>query len=432
MARMVSLAVISLLIVALGAMFYQLIAPFLMPLFLAGLTALLAQPIFRYFLGRCRNQRNWAALCSTSAIMGSVMLPMTIALILGVLELFVLASGTGDRVEMVMLWARGKLQEPPAAEVESPDHPQIQALKPLVEQCLDAIEKHVGSEVSAFEVDVLHIANHDDVARLNTEPTELRRLRGLWIHEQVVLLQGLLKGVAIQTVSVIGQVLGQTPSLLAAMGALLIGIAAYAIALYYFFADGPDLILAAQTLIPIERQRQQELMDLFAASVRALVMATFLAAVGQGLATAIGMKVLGLGPFFLLLLAATLSALIPMAGTWLVWFPYACWLFWTGHWGAGIFLTVYGIGFVSMLDNVIRTYVLQSGTKLHPLLAVISVFGGLQVMGLWGVFIGPIVACCLHALLEIFNQEVRIMSQPPPTTPLSTEAPAAVAHTSHE
>ena len=27
-------------------------------------------------------------------------------------------------------------------------------------------------------------------------------------------------------------------------------------------------------------------------------------------------------------------------------------------------------------------------------------------MGLWGVFIGPIVACCLHALVGIFNAEL--------------------------
>ncbi len=424
MARMVSLAIITVLIVALGMTFYQLIAPFLMPLFLAGLTALLAQPVFRYFMRRCKDRRNWAAFFATSTIMGAVMLPLLVATVLGVLELFVLAAGTGDRMQTVMLWAQGNLLQPSHVEPETEDPARIQAIKPVLDQCLDAVEKHVGPEVSNFEVDILHIVNRNDVPHLNAEPLELRRLRGIWIQEQLIRVQGLLKAVAVQTVGVIGRVLGQAPSLIAACGALLIAITVYALALYYFFADGPDLILAAQTLIPIEKQHQQDLISLFAASVRALVLATFLAAVGQGLATAIGMKMLGLGPFFLLLIAATLSALIPMAGTWLVWCPYAIWLFWNGRWGAGIFLTVYGIGFVGMLDNVIRTYVLQNGTRLHPLLAIISVFGGLQVMGLWGVFIGPIVACCLHALLEIFNQEVRIMSQPKPASEVPQPPPA--------
>ena len=32
-------------------------------------------------------------------------------------------------------------------------------------------------------------------------------------------------------------------------------------------------------------------------------------------------------------------------------------------------------------------------------------------MGLWGVFIGPIVASCLHALIQIFNTELKAFSQ---------------------
>jgi hypothetical protein len=66
---------------------------------------------------------------------------------------------------------------------------------------------------------------------------------------------------------------------------------------------------------------------------------------------------------------------------------------------------------VGILDNVVRAYVLNSDTKLHPLLAFISVLGGLQVLGLWGVFIGPIVASCLHALVQIFNHELVELSR---------------------
>jgi len=61
---------------------------------------------------------------------------------------------------------------------------------------------------------------------------------------------------------------------------------------------------------------------------------------------------------------------------------------------------------IGTLDNIVRAYVLQSDTKLHPLLAFVSVLGGLQVMGLWGVFIGSVVACYLHVLIEISNEDV--------------------------
>src|SRR5205823_3324144 len=55
-------------------------------------------------------------------------------------------------------------------------------------------------------------------------------------------------------------------------------------------------------------------------------------------------------------------------------------------------------------------YVLHTNVKLHPLLAFVSVLGGIQVMGLWGIFIGPIVASCLHALVKIFNSELEAFS----------------------
>jgi hypothetical protein len=94
----------------------------------------------------------------------------------------------------------------------------------------------------------------------------------------------------------------------------------------------------------------------------------------------------------------------------LMWGPCAVWLACTGHWGGAIFLVVYGAGFVGTLDNVIRTYVLQSNVTLHPLLAFVSVLGGLQLMGFWGVFIGPVVAALLHGLIKIFNGELVALS----------------------
>ena len=49
MTRLVSLAVVTLLIIFLGITFFHVIAPFLLPLFLAGVVAMLAQPIQHVF-----------------------------------------------------------------------------------------------------------------------------------------------------------------------------------------------------------------------------------------------------------------------------------------------------------------------------------------------------------------------------------------------
>jgi len=219
----------------------------------------------------------------------------------------------------------------------------------------------------------------------------------------------------------------------------MIGLMMYVVALYYFLADGTTLLLATEKLIPVHAKYQRQLLEQFSLVVRSVVLATFLAAFAQGVATTLSLWVFGFDHLVVLLIVATVSALIPIAGTWLVWLPCAIILFAGGHWIQASLLTIYGAVFVSFLDNVVRTYVLNNDTKLHPLLAFISILGGLQVMGLWGVFIGPIVASCLHALVNIFNHELQefskekddleedaapkaIESEPPLKTPESSPA----------
>ncbi|WP_145217322.1 AI-2E family transporter [Planctomycetes bacterium TBK1r] len=44
--------------------------------------------------------------------------------------------------------------------------------------------------------------------------------------------------------------------------------------------------------------------------------------------------------------------------------------------------------------------------KLHPLVALVTVLGALKLMGLWGIFVGPMVAAFFYALLNITRDRV--------------------------
>ena len=207
-----------------------------------------------------------------------------------------------------------------------------------------------------------------------------------------------------KTVDIVGQLLSATV-------AILVALTIYVISLYYFLADGPELLSAAEALIPVHVDYQRDLLNEFAKAVRSVVLATFMAAIAQGVATTVALEVLGFGHLLVILILSIVLSLIPLAGAWLVWAPFAISLFASGHWIQGTLLTVYGLVVVGMLDNVVRAYVLNSDTKLHPLLALVSVLGGIQTMGLWGIFIGPIVASCLYALIRIFNTELFALSR---------------------
>jgi predicted PurR-regulated permease PerM len=409
MARLVSLGIIATLIIVLGITCYQVIAPFLVPLFLGAITAMLCQPLFHYFLNRLKDRRRWAAAATTVTVIGGLTLPILIGILFGVLQ--------------IVSWTYAGIEE--ASEVSLMDLNSETRLD--VDRVRDSIfdyynDWYLGDQVQQSDRDLLKLSD-EEVKRLNENRDQLAERRKAWFdpwfEKQFVEVNGelgaVLKGLAAKTLGVVGNTVGHTIGatigttlhLLASLAGLVVALAVFALALFYFLADGPELILAAESLIPVDKGHQRELASQFAKTVRAVVLATFLAALGQGIATAVALKIVGVDYFFLLVIVATFASMIPMAGPFLVWFPVACWLFWTGHLGAAIFLCVVGVVVIGTLDNIIRAYVLQSDTTLHPLLAFVSVLGGLQVMGLWGVFIGPVVACCLHVLIEIFNQEVQ-------------------------
>ncbi|MEM9702192.1 MAG: AI-2E family transporter, partial [Planctomycetota bacterium] len=192
---------------------------------------------------------------------------------------------------------------------------------------------------------------------------------------------------------------------------LLVAVAMFGVGLYYFLCDGPALLKGARELVPVQTEYQQALLDRFDTVLRAVVLSTFLTAAAQGIVTAIALQFCGLGHFIAFAVAGTLASLIPLAGTWLVWGPCVIWLYLHDRPIAATLLLLFGAIVVGTMDNVIRTLILNKDAKLHPLLAFVCVLGGLKVMGVWGVFVGPVVAACLHTLLEIFNSELKEFSR---------------------
>ncbi|MGZ0172378.1 MAG: AI-2E family transporter [Planctomycetales bacterium] len=413
MARYVSLLIITVLILCLGATFYQVLAPFLMPLFLAAMASLLVQPILRYFMQRWPNRRPLAAAATTVVLLAPIMLPLLAGILIGGFQLLNLAGELRSSI-------------PKVQDVQAAIPATTQQAKELLSREKDLVTRWVvdtsdgilGSKVTSFDTEMLSLTD-EQVEKLNEDRDMLKAARETLVKSEFQRVRGglvsLAGGVAVRTLGVVGRSVGSafeatvdtTLSFLQACLATLLALAVFTMALFYFLADGPELIAAAQALIPVERAHQDELLSKFESSVRAVVLATFLAAIGQGLATALCLKLVGFNYFFVLLAISTFAALVPMAGTPLVWIPAVVWLGIEGNWGAAIFVAAFCLIVVGFLDNVIRTWVLKSDTSLHPLLAFVSVLGGLQVMGLWGVFIGPIVACCLHSLIEIFNTELK-------------------------
>jgi hypothetical protein len=61
---------------------------------------------------------------------------------------------------------------------------------------------------------------------------------------------------------------------------------------------------------------------------------------------------------------------------------------------------------------LIKPFVLQGQSNLHPLLALLSILGGVQVLGPVGILVGPMLVSFLQALLEMLRKELDSFSEP--------------------
>jgi predicted PurR-regulated permease PerM len=186
------------------------------------------------------------------------------------------------------------------------------------------------------------------------------------------------------------------------------------------------MIRALMHLSPLDDRYEEQLLNEFSTISRAVVLATLLSAFAQGLLASIGYFFAGFQSVFLLTVVTMLLAMIPFVGAAAVWGACSLWLlFYEQRMGAALALAAYGMLVVSMIDNVIKPMVLHGQSKLHPLLALLSILGGMKALGPIGIFVGPMGMAFLQSLLHMLHTELMALDDPAQPIKRMPNPPAA-------
>jgi predicted PurR-regulated permease PerM len=138
-----------------------------------------------------------------------------------------------------------------------------------------------------------------------------------------------------------------------------------------------------------------------------VVKGSFLTALVQGVIATIGFFIFGVPVPLLWGLFTVLAALVPTIGTALSLVPAVIYLLVTGETGNAIGLAIWGAVAVGLVDNFVGPKIVGSRTQLHPVLVLLSVLGGIQVFGLLGFLIGPIVMAIFVALIDMYRTDFK-------------------------
>ena len=160
---------------------------------------------------------------------------------------------------------------------------------------------------------------------------------------------------------------------------------------YYFFKDGAKLNKTFGRLFPMRTDHKNELLAEFSKVIYAIIYGVLITAVVQGLLGTLGLIIFDVSSPILWGSIMVITAMIPIFGTWIIWVPAALYKIFSGDYFNGFGLLIYGILVVSTIDNVIKPKLISEKAKIHPILIILGVFGGLKAFGIIGIMLGPLI-----------------------------------------
>ena len=169
----------------------------------------------------------------------------------------------------------------------------------------------------------------------------------------------------------------------------------------------PELLARAERMLPLHPKHTRVVMWEFQKVGKEVFIGTMLTGLAQGVLAGIGYGLAGVSEVALLATLTAIASLVPAVGTLLVWIPVGITLLVTDHLGAGIFELLWGsFVVVGLSDYVVRPTLVGGHGHVPTLLTFISLFGGVEVFGLLGLIIGPVIASVSLALLRTYDREI--------------------------
>ena len=341
-----------LLVVAVSLAFGWILWPFYGAVLWATVLAIVFAPLYQRLLRSTRQRRNLAALATVAIIVVIVILPATLITASLIQE----ASGLYEK------FRSGELN-----------------LARNFQQVLDALPAWLTGMLQSFGL--------TDLASVQDKLSD-------------VLMKG-SQFLAAQAINI-----GQTTFELVVRLFIMLYL------LFFLLRDGDDLFRAIKNAIPLGAEHQQAIFSKFATVIRATVKGTIVVAIVQGALGGVIFWLLGIRAALLWGVAMAFLSLLPAIGSALVWVPVAVYFLVTGAIWEGLVLIAYGVLVIGLVDNLARPILVGADTKMPDYVVLISTLGGLEVFGMNGIVLGPVIAAMFMVVWDIFAEPRRRKPRP--------------------
>jgi predicted PurR-regulated permease PerM len=224
---------------------------------------------------------------------------------------------------------------------------------------------------------------------------------GVSPHDLRDRVQGLAGDIATSSAR-IAEVIAST-----AAGALL-GFLFMLLAMHFVLRNGAALSRQLRDTLPLRPAYTEALIVEFRRVGRATLLGNVVTNVVQGAFATIGFWIMGVpDPIFFGVLTA-LASFVPAVGVLLVLVPVCIGLALTGHPIAAVVEAAWALVLViGVSDYVIKPRLIRGEAKVPALVTFAALFGGVEVLGLKGLLIGPVLMALAIAVLRLYTAESR-------------------------
>jgi predicted PurR-regulated permease PerM len=174
--------------------------------------------------------------------------------------------------------------------------------------------------------------------------------------------------------------------------------------MFFMFRDGKALLRRIMNLTPLSNKYDKLIWMKFRDVSYSTIVATFVTSIVQAIIGAIGFMAVGL-PGLIPAILLFIFSFLPYVGTAFIWLPASIYLIVIGQIPQGIFLFLWGAIVISLIDNLLRPYMIKGKAQVHQLIIFFSIFGGIIVFGIWGIIFGPLIVSLAFTILHIYELE---------------------------
>jgi predicted PurR-regulated permease PerM len=192
------------------------------------------------------------------------------------------------------------------------------------------------------------------------------------------------------------------------------------VVLFFAFRDGERGVSAILAALPLDEKRASELRSRISSTVTTNVYGGVVVGALQGTLAGLSFWVLGISSPVLWGVVTGVFSLVPIFGSAIIWVPASLALLLTGHFVKAAILLGLGAGLIGTIDNIVRPLIIYKNLRLHPIFVFFSLLGGIQLFGVLGLFVGPVVLSVAAALVVMLREDLVV----PDTTKPATEIPA--------